>query len=102
MSEICKICGSEKIEGKCPNAESHLKKMCINCISCDCTSEGEHFCANEQNLSDAVEKLKANVPPGYAIENVELKPLALKDITKKCKRWSIDKQKVLDEFDALV
>lgn len=97
MSEICKICGTEKIDGKCPNAEMHLKKMCLNCVSCNIIDNG-HVCLNEENLNDAMEKVKANVPSGYEIENLELKPLALKDATKKCKRWVLDRDFIMEEL----
>ena len=96
MSEICKICGTEKIEGKCPNAELHLKKMCLNCESCD-----GMFCNNQDNLNDAVEKIKQNVPAGYSLENIELKPIALKDVTKKCKRWSLNFDIIKAEYENL-
>ena len=100
MKEICKICGTEKVEGKCPNAELHLKKMCLNCTSCNFADD--YFCQNEENMHDAVDKILANVPSGYAIEEIKLKPLPLKDATKKCARWSLETNTIIDELNALV
>ena len=97
MSEICKICGSEKVEGKCPNAETHLKKMCLNCNSCY-EDNGKCQCRNEENLKDATQAFLKSVPSGYEVENLSLKPVALKDPTKKCKRWEINKNIILAEL----
>ena len=107
MSEFCKICGTEKVDGKCPNAENHLKKMCFNCVSCkdgnkDINDSGALFCYNEENLNDAVEKVKANIPSGYSLENISLVPIALKDPTKKCKRWKLNTEIILKEYEGLV
>lgn len=100
MNDFCKICGTEKVNGVCPNAESHLKKMCLNCESC-VNETDTAFCNNPDNLNDAVEKIKQNIPSGYSLENIELKPLPLKDPTKKCKRWKLNVQSVLNEFEKL-
>ena len=105
MSKICKICGTEKVDGKCPNAETHYKKMCLNCVFSELllsdSEEDEYVCGNKENLNDAVEKLKENTPGGYVIENITLKPIVLKDPTKKCKRHSIDAEKILNELKYL-
>ena len=66
------------------------KKMCINCIFC----ENGTTCTNEDNMNRAREKVLAAVPGGYEITNLELKPLPLKDATKKCSNWSLDKELV--------
>ena len=64
------------------------KKMCINCSFC------EHgiTCTNEENMNRAKEKVLAAVPGGYEITNLEMKPLPLKDPTKKCINWSLDNE----------
>jgi len=66
------------------------KKMCVNCIFC----ENGTTCTNEDNMNRAREKVLAAVPGGYEITNLELKPLPLKDATKKCGNWSLDKELV--------
>ena len=83
----CVFCGSELINDKCPNG-SHFKSMCINCNDC-AEQSGKCFCNNNENMDDAVKKIKENVPSGYEIEEIKVKPLPLKDETKKCKRWNL-------------
>lgn len=69
------------------------KKMCRNCEFCE---NGEH-CLNEINLKNARDKVLASVPSGYEITNLDLKPLPLKDSTKKCGQWSLNKA-IADEW----
>jgi len=92
----CKICGAELVDGKCPNGE-HLKKMCLNCSFCE-ESDDSLFCKNDENLTAALEKVKESIPVGYEIENLSLKPIALKDPCKKCKKWAMNKDVVLKEL----
>ena len=63
------------------------KKMCLNCTFC----ESGTTCINDKNMNMAREKVLAAVPGGYEITNLELKPLPLKDATKKCSNWSLDR-----------
>lgn len=83
----CIFCGSDLIDNKCPN-EPHFKPMCINCQFCN-EENDKFYCINSENQADAIKKIKESVPSGYEIENITLKPLPLKDETKKCKRWNI-------------
>ena len=74
----CPFCGSDLVDGKCPNGP-HFKPMCLNCNDC-------------QDIdTKPVEKIKESVPSGYEIETLTIKPLPLKDATKKCKKWNIFK-----------
>ena len=43
-------------------------------------------------MNMAREKVLAAVPGGYEITNLEMKPLPLKDPTKKCINWSLDNE----------
>ena len=95
MSKFCKICGAELVDGKCPNGE-HLKKMCLNCASCE-ESDDCLICKNEENLANALNKVKESLPSGYEFENLTLKPIPLKDPLKKCKKWSLNEE-VLKQF----
>jgi len=96
MINYCKICGAELVEGKCPNGE-HLKKMCLNCSFCE-ESNDYLFCKNEENLAAALNKVKEAIPSGYEIAELSLKPIALKDPCKKCKKWVINSEAVLKEL----
>ena len=103
MSEFCIICGSELVEGKCPNAHG-VKKMCLNCIWHRRKEEG-FVCTNEVVLKPAYEKMMAALPEGFEVEVIQLKPMALKNPCKKCGNHEFDGRAVatrlLDEADLL-
>jgi hypothetical protein len=84
----CPFCGSEFVDGKCPNGP-HFKPMCLNCNDCNDIDTDKPVCVNEENKNNALEKIKESVPSGYEIETIAIKPLPLKDVTKKCKKWSL-------------
>jgi len=81
----CIFCGAQLVDGKCPNEEKHFKKMCLNCRDCAAGT-----CNNEKNKEDATTKMlnSIQVPAGYEIQNISLKPIPLKDVTKKCPRYT--------------
>ena len=71
-----------------------FKKMCLNCDFCLESENETYVCNNEENKAAAVEKLKAALPEGYEIENLELKPRPLKAVIKKCGKWTLNKKAV--------
>ena len=86
MGKLCILTGEE--------ANPVFKKMCLNC-EFSFTEDGENYvCNNEENKAAAVEKLKAALPEGYEIENLELKPRPLKAVVKKCGKWTLNKKAV--------
>lgn len=93
---LCFFCGAELVDGKCPNAASHIVKMCINCEFCGLDNDSNRVCYNAENMENAIEKVKAALPSGYDFVNLELKPLPLKEPTKKCKKWAIVDKKIAD------
>lgn len=90
----CIFCGELlNEEGKCPNAAQHLKPMCINCMHMGVDNiDGSDVCVccNEDNKNDAIQKIMSSYEGGYQITGITLKPLPLKDPTKKCKRYSLN------------
>ena len=98
----CVLCGSDLVDGKCPNASAHFTAMCLNCVSCmpevNDTQEEVFLCINKDNQKMAIEKIKQSVPSGYEIEDIKLKPLPLKDVTKKCKKWQVSKSLIEQEI----
>ena len=99
MKQYCPLCGSEFIDGACPNDHS-FKKMCLNCAWLSENEAGELVCSNEQNQKDAAEKVRASIIKesdiGYSIKNLafELSPLPLKKPTLKCGKWTLDVEKI--------
>ena len=87
----CPLCGAELVEGKCPNDAIHLRPMCLNCKDC-CSSDGMLVCENDTNKQKTIEKMLAAVGDSYAVDvnTIVLKPLPLKDATKKCKQWGFN------------
>lgn len=93
MSKLCPICGSELVDNKCPNQESHFKPMCLNCTECKEDPRG-HVCSSEVNMRAALTKIMNAVPDlNYEIT---LNPLPLKNPQKKCKLWNPDTKRILD------
>lgn len=102
--ELCKFCGSELVEGKCPN-NHEFKKMCVNCLYSKRSGNGDYVCNNDKNMQDAKAKIEEAVhaaASGYAITsfNYELEPLPLKKPTAKCSRWEMSTA-IIDEIEGL-
>lgn len=96
MPKLCRICGSELVDNKCPNQESHFKPMCLNCTECVLDSTGPTYaykCVSEKNMNAALEKIRGAVPDlNY---DIILSPLPLKNPQKKCKLWNPDNELIL-------
>jgi hypothetical protein len=90
------------VDNKCPNFEQHFIKMCLNCASCDtrCDDDGseKYLCANETHMENALNKIKETLN-GYEIEDIKLKPLPLKDFTKKCKLWKLNGLRISEQLE---
>lgn len=69
-----------------------FKKMCLNCRW---YNRVDGTCTNQDNLNAMVNKLKQAVS-GYEIEDIKLKPIPLKDDTKKCQRHETDTESVVE------
>lgn len=90
MSKFCMICGTELVDGKCPQAHI-VKPMCLNCVSV--TENGDEYrCINEVVLGIAREKMLAALPEGYEVGEIEIKPMLLKNPCKKCGKYSLNKE----------
>ena len=101
----CVFCGTEMVNGVCPNEELHVKGMCLNCNSCwkvdNDNDDGESYvCINEENKEDALNKVMGSIqaPAGYTIKSLELSPVPLKDVTKKCRRYQMNKELLMAAF----
>lgn len=98
----CLFCGELlNEEGKCPNAAQHFKPMCINCKHMGYDNE-DCVCCNEDNKNDAIQKIMSSFDGGYQITGVTLKPLPLKDPTKKCKRHTLNYDVLIEGIKSLV
>lgn len=81
MAKICEFTGIEIPEG----SDTLIKKMCLNCKSMAMPiGEGVCTCVNESVMEKGKEKLIAALPEGFEIETLTLKPMTLKNPTKKC------------------
>lgn len=97
MNEYFKLTGVELQEGEsCP-----IKKMCYNCEflrengdACTCVND----VVNERGK----EKIIAALPEGFEIEELKLKPMKLKDPTKKCGQYSVAKEVVCNAIISLL
>ena len=96
MSKLCRLCGSEKSEGSCPNDHS-FKKMCLNCeFAVRLEEDGDLYrCTNEENLNSAKEKMLAAATKenaSYTITSFDIEPVPLKRPTLKCGKWVLSEE----------
>lgn len=90
MVNNCVICGTELVDGKCPSVHA-VKPMCLNCMYLIETDENECRCVNETVLDQARKKMMEALPEGYEVENLQIKPMLLKNPCKKCGKHEMNK-----------
>lgn len=84
MKNNCYFCGTELIEGVCPNVHT-FKKMCLNCQYCD----ENNCCNNTTNMEIIKNKIKEAAGDSYIVTQLDIVPAPLKMPTKKCKNWEL-------------
>lgn len=94
MMKNCIICGTELVDGKCPNTHG-VKPMCLNCKYVQFI-DGKEYCINENVLKTAYDKMMAALPEGFEAE-LTIKPMALKNSCKKCGNYDMDSALVIDK-----
>lgn len=93
VKQYCKLTGVD-LTGD--GATNGFKCMCVNCKSCHIDTEKEQYvCDNEKVMEAGRQKILAAIPDGYEVETLVLKPMALKDPTKKCKNHVFDLDSVV-------
>jgi hypothetical protein len=98
MDNYFKLTGINLQEGEpCP-----IKKMCYNCISFVNNEDGTGSCTNETVNAKGKEKIIASLPEGFEIEELKLKPMKLKDPSKKCGQYFVAKDFVCDAIISLL
>lgn len=103
--EYCKFCGEPLNEkGLCPN-NHEFKKMCVNCAFLGETEPDEDsgkrtlVCTNEENKRTALNKMMKLLEEnggGYSVKVLEIEPVPLKAVTKKCGKWELSKSVELE------
>lgn len=83
--------GEEITEGSTP---VHIKKMCLNCKHLVCENE-DYRCNNEAVMEKGREKILAALPEGFEIESMVLKPMVLKNPTKKCGNYNFNLEQIV-------
>jgi hypothetical protein len=73
-----------------------FKKMCVNCKFCavDGSSGCLYTCVNESVMESGKKKILESVPDGFEIEELKLKPMKLKNPTKRCGQHALDEERV--------
>jgi hypothetical protein len=97
MGKLCIFTGCE-INGENP---SPIKKMCLNCNSLRENEPGSFVCTNESVMERGREKILAAVPEGFEIDTLTLKPMALKNPTKRCGAYEADFERLRGELEDL-
>lgn len=90
--------GKEIKEGEAE--EQHVCKMCLNCKSITGVDEECYKCTNESVMKIGMDKILAAVPEGYEIDTITLKPMTLKDPTKKCRNYCPDTDFILQTINS--
>ena len=98
MAKYCKFTGME-LTNENPIA---IKKMCLNCKSIIDNLDGTYSCGNESVMQKGREKILAAVPEGFEIDTLTLKPMSLKNPTKKCGAYDVDMDMLHIELDAVM
>jgi hypothetical protein len=98
MTKYCKFTGVELTDEN-PIA---IKKMCLNCKSIIDNLDGTYSCIKESVMQKGREKILAAVPDGFEIDTLTLKPMSLKNPTKKCGAYDVDMAMLHIELDAVM
>lgn len=78
-------------------ATNGFKSMCVNCKSCHVDNDKDQYvCDNEKVMEVGKQKILASVPEGFEVDTLTLKPMVLKDPTKKCKNHQFDLDAVVE------
>jgi hypothetical protein len=94
MNKIyCKLTGADLTEDGAANG---FKCMCVNCKSCICDTDKGYLCKNDKVMEVGRQKILASVPEGFEVDTLTLKPMVLKDPTKKCKNHQFDLDAVVE------
>lgn len=87
--------GAEIAEGEQP---IHITKMCLNCKyvmdSDDC-----YRCCNDAVMEKGKEKILSSLPEGFEVETLVLKPMNLKNPTKKCGNYDFNLDAVISVIE---
>jgi len=89
--QYCKLTGVDLSQ----DGANGFKCMCLNCKSCH-EGDEQFVCDNDAVMQVGMKKVIEALPEGFEIESLKLKPMKLKDPTKKCKNFAFDLDKVVD------
>ena len=97
---LSKLTGEELLDGK---EAFSFSKMCLNCAFVKDNEKGELVCGNDENMQAAMAPVyealqKVN---GYNVNRLEVEPVALKQPTKKCGKWTL-RSEILDYVKTLL
>lgn len=92
MTKYDILTGNEIKEGE-ENA-SPIKSMCLNCVSC-LNEDDNYRCNHPKVMETGLKKVAASLPEGFEIETLVLKPMVLKNPTKKCPNYEFNAENVL-------
>lgn len=97
MAKYCKFTGVELADGV-----DSIKKMCLNCKSLVECEDGSFICTNEIVMEKGREKILAAVPEGFEIDTLTLKPMVLKNPTKKCGAYVANIEQLVADLNKIL
>lgn len=88
LKQYCKLTG---VDLSADGSTNGFKRMCVNCKSCHADNDKDQYvCDNEKVIEVGRQRILASVPEGFEVDTLTLKPMVLKDPTKKCKNHQFD------------
>lgn len=94
LKQYCKLTG---VDLSADGSTNGFKRMCINCKSCHADNDRyQYVCDNEKVIEVGRQRILASVPEGFEVDTLTLKPMVLKDPTKKCKNHQFDLDGVVE------
>jgi hypothetical protein len=82
--------GKEIKDGEKPE---HITKMCLNCkyhVESEEDGAEVHRCNNKNVMDMGIKKIYSSLPEGFEIDTLVVKPMFLKNPTKKCGYYETD------------
>lgn len=98
MGNLCKLTG---IDLSVDGATNGIKPMCLNCTECQ-ANDNEFVCINDSVMEKNKQRVMESIPEGIEVENITLKPLKLKNPTKKCGFYRFDKEAVMEYLSQIM
>ena len=77
--------------------QQFIKQMCLNCVSC-IINEENYRCNNKNVMETGLKKVSESLPEGFEVDTLVLKPMILKNPTRKCPNYCVNKEFIINQL----